>query len=232
MKYFLSLVVISAMFFPMVAKADIAPDPGFHEVVSCAYFDNLDEFPNYDVYTSYGWRFRPSAMLASSADTIATSLAGTYGCSQTDTPFFAINQNNQSSITHETDPYGEQGDMWYSLEQNQQYFIPAVVSGTTTDFSDQLVHGNMPDSNPAVSFVNVYHIDKLTDTAFEARLVSESTYDENDKLISQTTDQSSALTKKVSLLPYCISAGAIIIGIGLLTFVWKRNCCNGRKGKK
>lgn len=217
MKYIFPLLLVSSLIIPSVAKADIAPDPGFHEIYSCAFFDNLSDFPDYDVYATSQWRFGPSAIVAKSTDSIDTALASQYGCGNIGKPFFAINQDNQKNIVHETD--SERGDYWDEISENQQYFINATVTGASNFDYSELVYGDMPDSNPAVTFVSTYHIDTLNDSTFVVRLVGEALYDKDGKLLSEVTDATSPMTTAQSLTPYAVLVAIIALGGALLSRV-------------
>ncbi len=220
MKKFLSLALLSFFVLPLVAKADIAPDPGYHRVSGCAFFDNLSDFPTYDVYETLYWRFGPSATPATPSSNIDALLTGEYGCSNdSGNPFFAIKQSNQKNIVHKSDD--ERGDWWDTLSENKQYFINATVTGTGTDYSSELVNGDMPDSNPTVTFVSVYHIDSLTDTTFTAHLSSEAQYDKNGKALTKTTNQTTPVGTTSTRDAYIVLGAIMAIGIGLLTLTWK-----------
>ena len=219
MKYTLSVLLLGSLFVPFIAKADIAPDPGFHEVTSCAFFDNLSDFPDYDVYATSQGRFGPSAILARSSDAIDTALASEYGCGIIGKPFFAINQDDQVRITHAIDD--EKGDYLDELDQNQQYFINATVTGASNfDYSD-LVRGEMPDSNPTATYVSTYHIDTLNDLTFNVRLVGEALYDEDGKLLSEVTDTSTPMNSVRSATPYVILFALIALGGALLSRAYR-----------
>lgn len=214
MKYLLTLATFSLVFFPFTAKADIAPEPGYHYVTSCAYFDNLSDYPAYDVYATSNWRFGPSAVDARSSGDMNTDLTSDYGCGNTGAPFFAVKDSNQKNITHQTDD--ERGDWWDTLEENKKYFINATVTGTPRDFSDELVQGAMPDANRTASFVSVYHIDALTDSTFSVRLVGEAQYDEDGLLLSETTDGRTASGTTISSATGVLLVVIVLIGAGLL----------------
>ncbi len=231
MKYFFSALLIGFTLLPFMAKADIAPDPGMHEYSFHAEFDNLADYPDYDVYVSESWRFGPSLVLAGDAVApIASDIELNGHPSTFLPPFVAVKQSNQAKIVHKDDPYGEQGDMWDSLPENQQYFINATVTGRGASLENETVLGGfLPDSNPAVYFVWVYHIDSLSDTEFTAHFVSESRYDAQATLVdgpalsstieTNTTPVSSANTST----PYWI----VIVGVGVIILIlagkaWKK----------
>ncbi|MFA5945325.1 MAG: hypothetical protein WC802_00230 [Patescibacteria group bacterium] len=186
MKYLLSAFLLALSFAPLAAQADIAPDPGTHEWSTHAMFDNLADYPRYDVYVSENWRFGPSLVLASDAVAPTPEQAlGTGHPSSEGTPFIAVKQSNQAKIFHQDDPGQEHGDLWDILPENQQYFIKAVVTGQGADMSKEtLMNGSLPDSNHTNYIAYVYHIDSLTDTAFTVHFVSESRLDKTGVLIS------------------------------------------------
>jgi hypothetical protein len=184
MKHLFSVLLIGASMLPFAARADIAPDPGTHEFSTHAKFDNLADYPGYDVYASLQWRFGPSATLAKDAVAPTLEDVESNGHSTSDLPpFFAIKKNNQALIAHKDDPGGEQGDIWDDLPENLSYMIGATVTGVGSVL-DVTSRGTLPDSNPAVYIVWTYHIDRLTDTEFAVRFVSESHYDAAAKLVS------------------------------------------------
>ncbi len=180
MKYLLSsLALCTTLLLPQIANADIAPEPGTHEYSTHAVFDNLADYPDYDVYATNNWRFGPTPILAGDAVAPESEQLESNGHpSSSVPPFFAVKKSNQALITHQEDPNGEQGDMWGSLTENQQYKIDATVTGEGADLGEN----NLPDSNAAVYVVWVYHIDNLTDTSFTAHFVNEARYDSDGKL--------------------------------------------------
>ncbi len=185
MKYLLSILLIGATILPFAAKADIAPDPGTHEYSTHAEFDNLADYPGYDVYATMSWRFGPSLTLAKDAVAPVQKDIASNGHPTSDLPpFVAVKKSNQSLIAHKDDPSGEQGDMWDKLPENKQYLIVATGTGEGKSLKTELVNGALPDSNPAVYIVWTYHIDQLTDAQFTAHFVSESRYDATAKLVS------------------------------------------------
>lgn len=225
MKYIFPLLFIGSLIVPSVAKADIAPDPGFHRTYRCAFIDNLSDFPDYDVYATSQGRFGPSVELARPSTEIDTVLTSEYGCGSLGTPFFAINQDDQARITHATDD--ERGDYWENLEQNEQYFINATTSGTSNFNYSDMVQGEMPDSNPTVTFVSTYHIDTLNDSTFALRLVGEGLYDEDGKLLSEVTNATTSSSTKTFIGPYALLLASIAIGGALLARVY--NTMNRKK---
>lgn len=219
MKKLLSIVFLSAALLPFTARADIAPEPGFHYTYNCAFFDNLSEFPTYDVYETSSWRFGPSMVPAVASNKINETVSSQYGCGHVGQPFFAIKQSNQKNIVHKSDD--ERGDWWDTLPENTQYYINATVTGKPTDFSSQLVRGAMPDSNPTTTFTTVYHIDSLTDTTFTTHLVSEAQYDKTGKLLTQTTNQTTPPTNIAFTAPYILLSGIVIMGAAFLALAWR-----------
>ncbi len=219
MKKLLSIALLGFTLLPFTAKADIAPEPGFHYTKGCAFFDNLSEYPAFDVYSTSNWRFGPSAIPAIVSDQIDATVSSQYGCQDSGRPFFAIKQSNQKNIVHKSDD--ERGDWWDTLPENTKYYINATVTGKTTDYSSQLVQGAMPDSNPAVTFTTTYHIDSLTDTAFTAHVVAEAQYDKTGKLLTQTTNQTTPPTNIAFTAPYILLSGIVIMGAAFLALAWR-----------
>lgn len=213
MNYLLSLLLVATILAPATAKADIAPDPGFHEFTQCAFIDNLTDYADYDVYSTLNWRFGPSLTPAQESQTPPTD------CQDNGEPFFAIKKSNQANIVHQDDPGQERGDIWDELAVNQPYLIKATTTGVVTAISDVTAMGDLPDTNPAVWFVAVYHIDSLTDTAFNVRLVGESRYDAKGLLVSSPTVSDDSTTSESAATSWFTSERlpwVILIGAGVL----------------
>lgn len=198
---------------PVSAFADIAPDPGFHEVCSHVYIDNLGEYPDFDVYATKSWRFGPSAIEAQGTEEKLDSECYGHGNS-TSEPFFAIKVSDQENIVTEAD--GERGDNWDLLEENWQYFIHAVVAESPEGFGDELVNGVMPDSNPAVTHVAIYHIDSLDDESFSMSVVGEEEYDESQELVSQVSLEDD--DRSLPILPIAL----VVVGVAILILTARR----------
>ncbi len=213
MKYFLSLLLTASILTPFAAKADIAPDVGFHRVTQCAFIDNLADYPDYDVYATHNWRFGPSLILSQNLQTLSD------GCEDSGTPFFAVKKSDQAKIQHQNDPGQERGDIWNELAINKPYLLEATTTGARTDISKETVNGDLPDTNPAVWFVAVYHIDTLTDANFNVRLVRETRYDADGQLVSSTTvsgdddvnEKTAASWFEDERLPWIV-----LIGVGII----------------
>lgn len=238
MKYLLSLLLLASSLTPFVAQADIAPDPGTHTFYECAYIDNLADYPDYDVYVTLNWRFGPSPMLASAPTNTCSLIKG----ASTGTPFIAVKKSNQEKITHEQDPGGEQGDIWSQLAENKAYIIEqaefggTVKTGIVIGASEEIFAsgGNLPDSNPAVHFISIFHIDSLTDSAFTVHLVSEDKYDKSGNLVGSSSSTTPSTTDDSTVVPETLEApvpvalmsvviiclGAILVTVAMKT--WKK----------
>jgi len=213
MKYIFTAILFTLSFVPIRVLADIAPDPGFHDYSKCVFIDNLSDYPDYDVYATYNWRFGPSA---TSVQAPVDPFDGI--CRDTRAPFFAIKQSDQKNIVHKNDE--ERGDFWYALPENEKYFVPASVTGSGTDVSKEIVAGNLPDSNQAYSFVSIYHIDNLSDSTFDISFVKESRYDKNNLLLNTNEslkDDSETVTDSKTIIVVGVSLGLII-----LIIAWKK----------
>ncbi len=201
---------------PLSALADIAPDPGFHDYNLCAYIDNLEDFPDYDIYVTKNWRFGPSATLAEDPSEHSNE-----DCGSISEPIFAIKSSNQENITHEVEE--ERGDIWDILPENEQYFINASVTGSTTfNISENLVNGYLPFSNPTVSYVSVFHIDNLTDESFDVHLVSKAEYDENGQILSSTLTEEQNSTNSLATILTVAAAGLGIVLLLLAAKKWNK----------
>jgi len=245
MRRFLFTLIPALLLVPMIVQADIAPAPGTHEFSTHAAFDNLTDYPAYDVYASDYWLFGPSPILATDEATTLTQQMQQQGhLYSTMSPFFAVKKSDQAMIVHREDPGQEQGDIWAQLPENERYMINGIVTGEGASLKDELTNnGILRDSNPAVYVVWVYHIDSLTDTSFTAHFVKESRYDSTGAAVSYaessdgddpaTTDarqsitnqdQSSPTAAPTSSVPYLkivmVALGAVIIVLVLKK--WKR----------
>ncbi len=237
------LLISSTLFLPLIANADIAPDPGTHEYSTHAVFDNIADYPSFDVYASNYRRFGPTPIIANDAiEPRAEQIQSNGHPASTLAPFFAVRKSNQSLIVHKDDPYGEQGDIWGTLPENKQYMVNATVTGEGESLKNELVSGNLPDSNPAVYIVWVYHIDNLTDTSFTAHFVSESRYDADVNLVygsalpktlasastptSATESSTTVVPSETSNTPWT-TIWIVISGLGLIIILlaykaWKK----------
>ncbi|MDP2631467.1 MAG: hypothetical protein Q8P30_01720 [Candidatus Uhrbacteria bacterium] len=217
-KIFLSIFIL-ILFMPAVALADIGPDPGFHEYYYCAYVDNINDYPDYDIYSTLNWRFGPSLILAYDASEIFND-----SCeyrNRTSAPFLAIVKDNQDLIVHKDDD--ERGDLWDTLPENEQYFIHSSVTGSLSDISDEFVNGFIPDSNPIYARASIYHIDNLDADSFEVSLISESMYDESQQLISMEVVEDSAVgNSRSSIILTIVLVGTGFFLIWLSVKRWKK----------
>lgn len=226
MKYFLSFLLLGSLLSPFIAKADVAPDRGSHPYISIAVIDNLANFEDFDVYTSYLYRFGPAPTLAQGPEAIPTLVKDADNHHGFGGPFYAVRKVDQSKIIHQDDPGKEQGDIWYQLTDNQRYILQATEDGTPSDFSSELVGGGVPDSNPVVGFVSTYHIVRLDDDSnFDVRLVGESRYDKNGKLLSNvaiSNDQKQNTTVSESMtlgLSTSTLVTGVLVGLGILGLI-------------
>ncbi len=224
MKKILFLLLAIAFLTPYNVFADVAPDPGFHYYAFCSFIDNLDDFPNYDVYETQYYRV-PRFVSALNPSEKFNGECGAYGDGENlGSPFMAVKKSNQAFITHkEADTNVDEfaGDKWGLLPENQKYFIlSSVVDKNRESIKERTVGSSLPDSDPSVFFVSVYHITKLTDDSFDLSLVSESEYDVNEQLVSHS--EKNTQWWLFDSFEKIVPAFLVIIGIGLILLATKK----------